>query len=68
MALLQRTFTSGSLWIGTGSPSAEWNNYSSSIHNFPIAVYSGSNPLLYFNTDQTQNILCFNTKSAQGSE
>jgi len=38
MALLQRTLATGSIWIGTGSVPAIWNDYNT-LHNQPLAIY-----------------------------
>lgn len=61
MAILQRTLVSNSIWIGTATPDASWENYTN--NNYPLAIYSGSNPLLYFQTSSTGGTLYFDPNS-----
>lgn len=65
MALLQRTFASNSIWIGTGDSSSAWGGYSSG--QYPFAIYDGASPLLYFTTQSAINQLSFSINSQLGS-
>jgi len=65
MALLQRTLASNSIWIGTGQSSSNWGEYWTG--DKALAVYSGSYPILYFQTSPSENTLYFSTNSAQSS-
>ena len=67
MALLQRTLTTGSIWIGTGSAPAIWNNYNT-LHNQPLAIYKNQNPVFSYNIqDSDINMFYLNTTSIRSA-
>lgn len=67
MAILQRTLTTGSIWIGSGSASTEWTGYTSS-HNTSLAIYIGGEKRLSYDNQSTNNsILSITTHSSIGS-
>ncbi|MFA7143573.1 MAG: hypothetical protein WC175_06370 [Candidatus Dojkabacteria bacterium] len=58
MARIQQTFVSGSLWIGTGSNAASsFDDYVGGVDSRSFAIYSSSNPLLYFNTNESPSLV-----------
>lgn len=68
MAILQKTFVTGSIWIGTSSTNANasWDAYQSGYH--PLAIYNAGDRLLDFNIQNATNRLTIHNLSNIGSE